>query len=293
MKTEMNNDVQQLMMSSREIATLTGKRISQVHSDIRAMIPALYAMDNGEDVHSYAWGTTKDEMIAFLNHHKIQGIKFNLDDRGYVYEFLLDRRHTEILITGYDVVRRASVIDRWFSLESGEARPRASIQPAQPEIGINPDLAVLTQSVAEATASGIMKAILETTGIQAAVRINATVSAFPASESVPPAVPQQHISTAEFINTDAEFIPIHKVSWETGLSDPSCRRLVQFANLPSRQLPGVRGLCVHRESFLHAFQVLLEESTPPNGKRKRWQHPEFGGFILRKSPVNTDGEGNA
>ncbi|WP_406706555.1 transcriptional regulator, partial [Sodalis sp.] len=34
------------------------------------------------------------------------------------YEFLLDRRHTEILITGYDVKRRAAVIDRWFVLES-------------------------------------------------------------------------------------------------------------------------------------------------------------------------------
>ncbi|WP_153043694.1 Rha family transcriptional regulator [Xenorhabdus sp. KK7.4] len=95
------------MMSSREIAELTGKKISAVHSDIRAIVPALYAADNGEKVRSYAWGTTKDEMIAFLNHHKIQGIEVIFDDRGYVYEFLLDRRHTEILITGYDVVRRA------------------------------------------------------------------------------------------------------------------------------------------------------------------------------------------
>ncbi|HIB1530005.1 TPA: Rha family transcriptional regulator, partial [Salmonella enterica subsp. enterica serovar Muenchen] len=32
-------------------------------------------------------------------------------------------RHTEILITGYDVVRRAAVIDRWFDLESGARHP--------------------------------------------------------------------------------------------------------------------------------------------------------------------------
>ncbi|EBF7359670.1 DNA-binding protein, partial [Salmonella enterica] len=50
---------------------------------------------------------------------------------------------------------------------------------------------------------------------------------------------------------------------------------------------GVRGLCVHRESFLHAFQVLLEESVRPSGKRKRWQHPEFGGFVLRKDTKET------
>ncbi|EIZ2109039.1 Rha family transcriptional regulator [Salmonella enterica] len=122
-KTQVTFTEQPSMMSSREIAKLTGKKISQVHTDIRAMIPALYAIDNGEDVRSYAWGTTKDEMIAFLNHHKIQGIKFNLDDRGYVYEFLLDRRHTEILITGYDVERRAAVIDRWFSLETQYRQP--------------------------------------------------------------------------------------------------------------------------------------------------------------------------
>ena len=79
-------------------------------------------------------------------------------------------------------------------------------------------------------------------------------------------------------------MPVQKASWETGLSDPSCRRLVQFANLPTRQLTGVRGLCVHHESFIRAFQVLLEESTRPDGKRKRWQHPEFGGFVLRKTP---------
>ncbi|MBD2811401.1 Rha family transcriptional regulator [Xenorhabdus sp. Vera] len=100
------------MMSSREIAELTGKRISAVHTDIRAMVPALHAVDNGEKIRSYAWGTTKDEMIAFLNHHNIQGIIVNLDDRGYVYEFLLDRRHTEVLISGYDIIRRATIIDR-------------------------------------------------------------------------------------------------------------------------------------------------------------------------------------
>ncbi|EBN4156614.1 transcriptional regulator [Salmonella enterica] len=131
MKTQVTFTEQPVMMSSREIAKLTGKKISRVHSDIRAMIPALYAMDNGEDVRSYAWGTTKDEMIAFLNHHNIQGIKFNLDDRGYVSEFLLDRRHTEILITGYDVKRRAAVIDRWFTLE------KQSHQPVDPMVALN------------------------------------------------------------------------------------------------------------------------------------------------------------
>lgn len=121
-KTEMTTS-QQPMMGSKEFAKLTGKRISQIHADIRAMVPALYAADKGEQVRSYAWGTTKDEMISFLNHNNIQGVKAFFDERGYVSEFFLDRRHTEILITGYDVKRRAAVIDRWFALESGNALP--------------------------------------------------------------------------------------------------------------------------------------------------------------------------
>ncbi|SMQ90567.1 Rha family transcriptional regulator [Raoultella ornithinolytica] len=288
MKTEMTSAGQQPMMSSREIAELTGKKISQVHSDIRAMIPALYAMDNGEDVRSYAWGTTKDEMIAFLNHHNIQGIKFNLDDRGYVYEFLLDRRHTEILITGYDVVRRASVIDRWFSLESGEAQPRIAAQSAQPDLRINPDFAALTRTVAEATAAGVMKSILETTGIQAVVHISATVS----TPSIAPHT--GHVGhaaqTAQAETKEPEYVPVHKVSWATGLSDGTCRRLVTFSDLPNCYIDGIRGLCVHREFFMAAVEVLIKESTPPAKGRKRWQHPEFGGFELRKEPKEIFGE---
>ncbi|MDE9553573.1 Rha family transcriptional regulator [Xenorhabdus bovienii] len=118
-----SENINQPMMSSREIAELTGKRISDVHRDIRAMIPALYAVDSGENVKSYKWDTNKEKMNSFLLHHKIQGVKPIFDDRGYVYEFLLDRRHTEILVTGYDVKRRAAVIDRWFALESGEEKP--------------------------------------------------------------------------------------------------------------------------------------------------------------------------
>lgn len=255
MKTEMTNDDHQPMMSSKEIASLTDKRPADVIRDVWAMLEGLY-------------GINKDN--ADLRHHKNQqvritnGIVAYFDNRGYVSEIMLDRRHTEILITGYDVVRRASVIDRWFSLESGEA------QPAQQLIKMHNDMLSLARVVAEATASATMKAVMEVSGVS-------LVSAAPASPA-----PQPGIASTESANTDSEFVPVHKVSWETGLSDPSCRRLVRFANLPTGQLPGVRGLCVQRESFIHAFQVLLEESTRPSGKRKRWQHPEFGGFVLRK-----------
>lgn len=153
------------------------------------------------------------------------------------------------------------------------SKEASGVQSTQQEISMNHDILSLARVVAEATASATMKAVMEVSGAN-------LVAASPVSSSLP----QRRISSTEFVNTDAEFVPVHKVSWETSLSDPSCRRLVQFANLPSRQLPEVRGLCVHRESFIHAFQVLLEESVRPSGKRKRWQHPEFGGFVLRKDP---------
>ena len=89
-------------MSSREIADLTGKRHGDVIRDIRAMLHQL-----GDD--------------ADLRH--VEAVE---DRRGYTAEFLLDRYHTEILVTGYDVKRRAAVIKRWYDLESGIASPAHS-----------------------------------------------------------------------------------------------------------------------------------------------------------------------
>lgn len=114
MKAEITSALSVSMMSSKEIATLTGKQPKDVIRDIWVMIENLY-------------GVSKDS--ANLRHHKNQqltltdGVVALIDSRGYVSEFLLDRRHTEILITGYDVKRRAAVIDRWFALESNRAEP--------------------------------------------------------------------------------------------------------------------------------------------------------------------------
>ncbi|EPC3984270.1 Rha family transcriptional regulator [Citrobacter koseri] len=255
------------MMSSRNIAEVTGKKPAHVVRDIESMLESL--------------GKHYPELDDY------DSTEFSIKRKTYngrlvIDEIWLNETLSMTLVTGYDACRRLALVEQWQEMKLELSQPRIAAQPAQQELSMNHDILSLARVVAEATASATMKAVMEVSNAN-------LVAAAPVS----PVVPQQHISTAEFINTDAEFVPVHKVSWETGLSDPSCRRLVQFANLPSRQLPGVRGLCVHRESFLHAFQVLLEESTHPGGKRKRWQHPEFGGFILRKSPVNTDGEGDA
>ena len=89
-----------LVMSSLDIAELTGKQHAHVCRDIRCMFQQLDDPD--------------------LDHHAV------LDSRGYIAEYSLPRRECEILITGYDVKRRAAVIDRWHELETGQSQPRLS-----------------------------------------------------------------------------------------------------------------------------------------------------------------------
>ncbi|MBO1505234.1 Rha family transcriptional regulator [Serratia proteamaculans] len=89
-------------MSSREIAVLTGKRHANVVRDIEKMLLEL----------------------------EVSQLKFEsayIDEQGKRRkEYQLPYRECEILITGYDVKRRAAVIDRWTALESGESLPAKS-----------------------------------------------------------------------------------------------------------------------------------------------------------------------
>ena len=92
-------------MSSKEIAELTGKLHKHVMSDVRNMCKQL----------------------------EIQSDKFSsdyTDERGRIQPcYKLDRYYTEILVTGYDVKRRAAVIKRWYDLETGVAQPVAAPAP--------------------------------------------------------------------------------------------------------------------------------------------------------------------
>ncbi|MFS1538538.1 MAG: phage antirepressor KilAC domain-containing protein [Candidatus Phlomobacter fragariae] len=105
---------QNVTMSSSEIAELTGKKKADVHVDIWNMLFQLYSI-------------SKDD--GFFHHVKNQsvtikkGIYVTFDIWGYVSEFSLDRYHSEVLVTGYDVKRRAAVIKRWFCLETSQVKP--------------------------------------------------------------------------------------------------------------------------------------------------------------------------
>lgn len=87
-------------MSSREISNLTGKRHDNVKADIRNMLSDL-----------------KEDVLNF------QGIYLDGMNRPQV-EYLLDREHTDCLLTGYSAAMRMAVIKRWRELEAQVAQPR-------------------------------------------------------------------------------------------------------------------------------------------------------------------------
>ena len=84
-------------MSSREIAELTGKQHKNVKRDIEVMIS-----DLGLDKLNF-------ERIYFDSMNRRQG------------EYMLDRDHTDCLLTGYSAKARMKVIRRWKELEISSA----------------------------------------------------------------------------------------------------------------------------------------------------------------------------
>ncbi|MEB6589646.1 Rha family transcriptional regulator [Pseudomonas asiatica] len=89
-------------MSSREISNLTGKRHNNVKRDITAMLADL-----------------KEDALSF-EHIYLDG-----RNREQV-EFLLDREHTDCLLTGYSPALRMKVIRRWRELE-GQSEARQAV----------------------------------------------------------------------------------------------------------------------------------------------------------------------
>ena len=93
---------QAVTMSSREIAELTGKELSNVHRDIRSMIDSLC-----------------DDDDSVLNH-----VKEDKDARGYTAAFHLNKDLTLTLVAGYSAKLRLSIIRRWQELEAKASQPQ-------------------------------------------------------------------------------------------------------------------------------------------------------------------------
>ncbi|HHZ3184014.1 TPA: transcriptional regulator [Yersinia enterocolitica] len=264
------------MMGTKEIAKMTEKRPADVIRDVWVMLESLYGISkDNANLRNY-----KNQQVTLVT-----GVIACIDSRGFVSEFLLDRRHSEILVSGYDVKRRAAIIDRWHALETGESQPLLS-PPAPQETHMNNDILSLARIVAEATASATMKAVIDIVGIQKYQPVAEPVAAI-----APPAPEALQVSYHTPDSGKSEYALVSDLSWACGLSDDACRRLTTFSKLPTRLTNGDRGhLLIHRDSFMAAAQTLLDESTPPTGKLKRWQHPVFGGFTLRLKSGNNDGE---
>lgn len=96
---------QPLTMTSREIAELTGKRHPDVKRDIEVMANQLQ-VDVSKFAHTY-WDA--------MNRRQT--------------EYVLDRDHTECLVTGYSAVLRMSVIKRLHELEAA-AQPVLTLPQA-------------------------------------------------------------------------------------------------------------------------------------------------------------------
>lgn len=90
------NAIQSPVMTSREIAEITGKQHKNVKRDIESMLAELL-----ED-------TLKFERIYFDTMNRQQT------------EYHLDREHTECLITGYSAILRMKVIKRLHELEESQ-----------------------------------------------------------------------------------------------------------------------------------------------------------------------------
>ena len=91
-----------LKMSSREIASFTGKRHDHVMRDIEKMFAEL-------NIHApHFWGTYKTR---------------NGNEYGC---FNLPKRETLILISGYSAKVRAVIVDRWIELEKQASQIKAS-----------------------------------------------------------------------------------------------------------------------------------------------------------------------
>ncbi|WP_227699359.1 MULTISPECIES: Rha family transcriptional regulator [unclassified Raoultella] len=253
-----------LMMSSSEIAVVTDKEPKHVVRDIKTML---------EQLGIYGPNLDDNDFKGFFISYK------DYCGRTVIDEIWLNEDLSMTLITGYDPKRRLALIEQWQGMKKVLEQPRIEA----PTTYQTADMLSLARVVAEATASATMKAVMEVMGSN-------LISATPGEPK--PLHVDHAAQTAQEETKEPEYVPVHKVSWAAGMSDATCRRLVSFYDLPNCQLDGVRGLCVHRAFFMSAVEVLIKGSTPPAKGRKRWQHPEFGGFELRKDPAEIFCEGD-
>jgi phage antirepressor YoqD-like protein/phage regulator Rha-like protein len=114
----------QQTMSSREIAKLTGKRHDHVLRDVRAYVGAVIKMERGESTRSLDWNSNGS--VQGFGETPIGGVSMRMEtnlQNGQTYPvYDLDKNATLTVVSGYNVMLRKAIIDRWQELEAS-ARP--------------------------------------------------------------------------------------------------------------------------------------------------------------------------
>lgn len=107
-------------MSSREIATLCEKEHRHVLRDIRAYVGAVVQMERGIDVRSMDW--EGKEGVELFGHTPVGGVtasyEINEQNKQSYGIYHLDKNATLTIVSGYNVLLRKRIIDRWQALES-------------------------------------------------------------------------------------------------------------------------------------------------------------------------------
>lgn len=109
---ELPRNIQNLTMTSREIAELTGKEHSNVMRDIRKMLAELHG---------------EGGILSF------EDTQTNPQNGQSYPVFNLPKRETLILVSGYSVQMRAKIIDRWQELEAKVGAGGTAIPQTLPE----------------------------------------------------------------------------------------------------------------------------------------------------------------
>jgi len=107
MKDLINNN--ELTMSSREIAELTGKQLSHVHRDFKALSKEL--------------GFEAENELLMPGPNVDHGFYYELDERNRIKTIFLNRELTLTLVSGYSAKLRNTIIKRWGELENQQQQP--------------------------------------------------------------------------------------------------------------------------------------------------------------------------
>lgn len=121
-----NQNASTLTMSSREIAELCHKEHRHVLRDIRAYIGAVLKMERGINVKSLDW--EGEEGIELFGHTPIGGVicryEINQQNNQNYPIYYLDKSATLTVVSGYNILLRKRIIDRWLELEN-QQKPTA------------------------------------------------------------------------------------------------------------------------------------------------------------------------